>query len=125
MVFSGGAFAAYQLFGAGYSVDANRMRVTGPLVSAGRDTGKIEIWAGGPAIGFQQVSAQMHADRSITFGMLALDEAIQKAKNQPVTGVVIPYDIDPLVIMWDPSKTRSSPRSRYRESRYAGVVLLG
>ena len=98
-------FAAYQLLGAGYIVDAGRKRVTGALVSGGRDTGiDLEIRAGGPAIGFQQVSAQMYADRSITLGMLALDEAIQNSKDQPVTGVMTPYDIDPLVIMWDPAR---------------------
>ena len=98
-------FAAYQLLGAGYTVDAGRKRVTGRLVSHGADTGvKIEIRAGGPAIGFQQVSAQMYADRSITLGMVPLDEAIQNSKAQPVTGVVTPYDVDPLVLMWDPAK---------------------
>ncbi len=98
-------FAAYQLLGAGYTVDAARKRVTGPLVDKGQDTGvKIEIRAGGPAIGFQQVSAQMYADRSITLGMVPLDEAIQNSKDQPVTGVMTPYDVDPLVLMWDPSK---------------------
>jgi hypothetical protein len=97
-------FAAYQLLGAGYMVDAKRKRVTGPLVDAGRDTGvKIEIRAGGPAIGFQQVSAQMYADRTITLGMVPLDEAIQNSAGQPVTGVMTPYDVDPLVLMWDPA----------------------
>jgi hypothetical protein len=97
-------FAAYQLLGRGYTVDAARKRVTGPLVAHGVDTGvKIEIRAGGPAIGFQQVSAQMYADRSITLGMIPLDEAIQNSKDQPVTGVMAPYDVDPLVIMWSPA----------------------
>jgi hypothetical protein len=96
-------FAAYELLGRGYTVDPARKRVTGPLVSHGVDTGvRIEIRAGGPAIGFQQVSAQMYADRSITLGMIPLDEAIQNSKDQPVTGVMTPYDVDPLVIMWDP-----------------------
>lgn len=98
-------FVAYELLGRGYTVDAARKRVTGPLVTHGVDTGvKIEIRAGGPAIGFQQVSAQMYADRSITLGMIPLDEAIQNSKDQPVTGVMTPYDVDPLVIMWDPAK---------------------
>ena len=97
-------FAAYQLLGKGYTVDAARKRVTGPLVAHGVDTGvRIEIRAGGPAIGFQQVSAQMYTDRSITLGMIPLDEAIQNSKDQPVTGVMTPYDVDPLVIMWDPA----------------------
>ena len=98
-------FAAYQLLGKGYTVDAARKRVTGPLVSAGVDTGvKVEIRAGGPAIGFQQVSAQMYADPSILLGMVPLDEAIQNSKDQPVTGVMTPYDVDPLVLMWDPAR---------------------
>lgn len=98
-------FVAYELLGAGYTVDPARKRVTGPLVAHGVDTGvKLEIRAGGPAIGFQQVSAQMYADRSITLGMLALDEAIQNSADQPVTGVMSPYDVDPLVLMWDPAR---------------------
>jgi hypothetical protein len=97
-------FVAYQLLGSGYTVDTGRKRVTGPLVAHGADTGvRIEIRAGGPAIGFQQVSAQMYADRSITLGMIPLDEAIQNSAGQPVTGVMTPYDVDPLVIMWDPA----------------------
>jgi hypothetical protein len=98
-------FAAYQLLGKGYTADAARKSVTGPLVADGVDTGvKLEIRAGGPAIGFQQVSAQMYADRTITIGMVPLDEAIQNSAAQPVTGVMTPYDVDPLVIMWSPER---------------------
>ena len=45
--------AVYQLLGRGYRVDARRKVVTGPLVAhGGVDTGvRIEIRAGGPAIG--------------------------------------------------------------------------
>ena len=98
-------FAAYQLLGTGYTVDAAKKSVTGPLVASGVKTGvKLQIRAGGPAIGLQQVSAQMYADRSITLGMIPLDEAIQNSASQPVTGVMTPYDVDPLVIMWSPDK---------------------
>ena len=45
----------------------------------------------------------MYADRAITLGMIPLDEAIQNSAEQPVTGVMTPYDVDPLVIMWDPA----------------------
>ena len=59
--------------------------MTGPLVAHGVDTGvRIEIRAGGPAIGSQQVSAQMYADRSITLGMIPLDEADPELGGQPV-----------------------------------------
>src|SRR6266511_3384675 len=46
--------AAYRLVGPGYRIDAAHKRVTGPLVAGGHDTGvRIEVRAGGPAVGFQ------------------------------------------------------------------------
>ena len=55
--------ATYELVGDGYKVDADAKKVTGPLVaSGGKETGiDVEIRIGGPAIGFQQVTAQMYA----------------------------------------------------------------
>jgi hypothetical protein len=95
--------AVYQLRGTGYQINANRKRVSGPLVAAGVDTGvRLEIRAGGPAIGSQQTSAQMYADRSITIGMLNTDELVQQSATTPVLGVVAPLDLDPQVLAWDP-----------------------
>jgi len=95
--------AVYQLVGAGYRIDAAKKTVTGPLVASGRDTGvSIQVRAGGPAIGYQQVSAQMAADRSITLGMVPSDELVQQSKLLPLLGVVAPLELDPQVIMWDP-----------------------
>jgi hypothetical protein len=95
--------AVYQLLGKRYQINANRKRVSGPLVAAGVDTGvRLEIRAGGPAIGSQQTSAQMYADRSITIGMLNTDELIQQSATTPVLGVVAPLDLDPQVLAWDP-----------------------
>jgi hypothetical protein len=95
--------AVYQLLGKGYQINANRKRVSGPLVAAGVDTGvRLEIRAGGPAIGSTQTSAQMYADRSITIGMLNTDELIQQSATTPVLGVVAPLDLDPQVLAWDP-----------------------
>jgi hypothetical protein len=95
--------AVYQLLGKGYTIDGKRKSVTGPLVASGLDTGvRLEIRAGGPAIGSQQVSAQMYADRSITIGMLNTDELIGQSATAPVLGVMAPLDLDPQVIMWDP-----------------------
>ena len=43
----------YNLVGEGYEVDASGLRVTGALVSKGQDTGvKVQVRAGGPAVGF-------------------------------------------------------------------------
>ena len=96
--------AVYQLLGRGYTIDPKRKSVTGPLVASGVDTGvRIQIRAGGPAIGFQQTSAQMYADRSINLGMLNSDELIQQSRTTPVLGVVAPLDLDPQIIAWDPA----------------------
>jgi hypothetical protein len=96
--------ALYQLLGDGYRVDANHKRVSGRLVAGGVDTGVgLEIRSGGPAIGFQQVPAQMYLDKSITLGMVITDEAIQYSADQPTTAVVAPLDGDPQILIWDPA----------------------
>jgi hypothetical protein len=93
----------YQLLGAGYKLDAGKKKVTGPLVSQGKDTGvQIELRAGGPAIGFQQTSAQMYLDKSITLGFVFTDTSVQLSTKQPTLSVVTPLDINPQMIMWDP-----------------------
>src|ERR1700710_595761 len=60
----------YQLLGDDTSIDAGKKRVTGTLVDGkGKSTGvKLEVRAGGPAIGFQTVTAQMYSDKAITLG---------------------------------------------------------
>src|SRR6266511_2239250 len=66
--------AAYRLVGPGYRIDAAHKRVTGPLVAGGHDTGvRIEVRAGGPAVGFQSSAALMYQDPDITLGMLQTD----------------------------------------------------
>ena len=95
----------YQLLGPGYTIDKGKKRVTGPLVAGGKDTGvKVEIRTGGPAIGFQQVSAQMYADKTITLGQVSTDEAIQNSAKQPTLAVIAPLEISPIMIMWSKDK---------------------
>jgi hypothetical protein len=94
----------YQLIGPGYTVDADRKRVIGPLTVQGRDTGvRLEIRAGGAAIGFTTISAQMYLDRSIMLGQIGTDSAIKTSAGQPVTAVVSPMTKSPEMIMWDPA----------------------
>jgi hypothetical protein len=96
--------ALYHLLGETYTIDGNAKKVTGPLVAQGKDTGvKVEIRAGGPAIGFQNAGTQMYADPSIMLGQVATDDAIGLSAKQPVIGVVAPFDIAPYMIMWDPA----------------------
>jgi hypothetical protein len=118
----------YQMFGPDPTVDAGTKRVSGPLLDkTGAPTGvNLEVRTGGPAIGFQQVSAQMYTDPAITLGYVNTDEAAQLSTNQPTTAVFAPLDKSPLMIMWDPAtypqvKTiadlgKTGARVRYFES---------
>lgn len=95
----------YSLLGPNPVVDADKKLVTGSLVAQGKDTGvKLEIRAGGPAIGYTQTSAQMYLDPSITLGLPHLDEQIQLSATQPTLSVLSLVDIDPQMILWDPVK---------------------
>jgi hypothetical protein len=95
----------YQMVGDGYTVDADKKSVTGPLVdSQGNDTGvKVQVRSGGPAIGFQTVTAQMYLDKSITLGYVYSDEGVQFSKDQPTIEVFAPFEKNPQMIMWDPT----------------------
>ncbi|MFE3192040.1 nitrate ABC transporter substrate-binding protein [Nocardia sp. NPDC059240] len=93
----------YGLLGPGYRVDADNSKVTGPLVVDGKDTGvKLEIRAGGPAIGFQTVPSQMYVDSSITLGLVHSEQAIAAAGKQPVVAVTTLLRNSPQMLMWDP-----------------------
>ncbi|MCX5327970.1 hypothetical protein [Streptomyces sp. NBC_00140] len=93
----------YNLVGPGYTVDTDKKRVTGPLVIGGKDTGvKIQVRAGGSAVGYQTPASQMYIDESITLGMVTTDSAIQAAGKQPVTAVAALMMKSPQVLMWDP-----------------------
>ncbi len=93
----------YEMIKDDFTVDANTKAVTGPLISDGEYTGvNLEIRAGGPAIGFQTVSAQMYQDDAITLGYVSTDEAIQLSSTTPTKAVMAPLDISPTMVMWDP-----------------------
>ncbi len=96
--------ALYEMLGKeGYEIDASAAIVSGDLVTGGEDTGvDLEIRSGGPAIGFQQVTAQMYSDDAITMGYVSTDEAISNYAELPTIGVVAPLEINPQIIMWDP-----------------------
>ncbi len=93
----------FGLLGPGYKVDADNNKITGPLVSGGKDTGvKLEIRAGGPAIGFQTVPSQMYVDQSITLGLAHSEHAIAAAGQQPIVAVTTLLRNSPQMLMWDP-----------------------
>ncbi|MGZ4451521.1 MAG: ABC transporter substrate-binding protein [Nocardioides sp.] len=94
----------YQMLGPNPSIDSNKKTVTGDLYAAGQPTGvKLEIRAGGPAIGYSTVSSQMYQDKSITLGYVSTDEAVQFSGKLPTTAVFAENDLSPMQIMWDPA----------------------
>jgi hypothetical protein len=94
----------YQLVGPGYTIDKAKQRVTGDLMAGGKTTGvKVEIRAGGPAIGYSQVTAELYKDPSILLGFTSTDEAVSHSGDDfPTIAVVAPFNINPQIIMWDP-----------------------
>jgi uncharacterized protein (DUF736 family) len=95
----------YHLVGPNPKVDTNKKLVNGPLVAEGKDTGvRIEVRSGGPATGFELVSAQMYKDKNITLGQVNTDEAVRFSGKQPTLAVVAPMEISPFMIMWDPKE---------------------
>ena len=98
--------ALYALLGPNPQIDAKQKRVTSTLrtTAQGKDTGvKLELRAGGPAIGFEQPTAQLHKDPDIHLTVAnASDEVIQLSKTQPSLAVLALVDIDPQLILWDP-----------------------
>jgi hypothetical protein len=96
--------AEFQLVGPGHVIDATRKRISGPLVIDGKDTGiTIEIRAGGAAIGFASVPAQLYLDRSITLGHARTDTAISVSGKFPLTAVIAVMNKSPQALMWDPA----------------------
>jgi hypothetical protein len=95
----------YQLVGTNPSVDSSKKAVTGELMaSGGVDTGvKIEVRVGGPAIGFQQVTAQLYTDDSILLGYVSNDEAVQNSADKPTVALMAPLKKNPQIVMWDPA----------------------
>jgi hypothetical protein len=95
----------YQLIGPGYTVDTAKLRVSGDLMAGGKTTGvKVEIRAGGPAIGYSQVTAELYKDPSILLGFTSTDEAVSHSGDDfPTQAVVAPFNINPQIIMWDPA----------------------
>ena len=95
----------YQLVGPDPEVDTDTKAVTGELMaSGGVDTGvKIEVRVGGPAIGFQQVTAQLYTDDSILLGYVSNDEAVQNSADKPTIALMAPLKKNPQIVMWDPA----------------------
>ena len=93
----------YEMLGKDAVIDADKKSVSGTLELAGKSTGvKVEIRAGGPAIGFNGVGAQMYTDTSITMGYITTDDQIANSAKTPTKAFFAPLDESPIMVMWDP-----------------------
>jgi hypothetical protein len=96
----------YNLVGDGYTMDADKAYVTGPLVDGtGADTGvDIQIRSGGLPQQFSPVTQLMYNDDDILFGFVYTDEAIQFSGSEfPTVAVMSGFEKNPQMIMWDPA----------------------
>lgn len=83
-----------------------KAKYTAPLIDprTKKATGvSIEIRKGGPAVGFQPVTALMYQDPKIFMGYTGTNESIQFSADKPTINVVAPRDKSPQIIMWDPA----------------------
>jgi hypothetical protein len=98
--------ALYALLGPNPQIDAKKKRVTAPLTTTAqhKNTGvQLELRAGGPAIGFEQATAQLYSHPEIHLAVpSATDEVIQLSRTQPTLAVLALVDLDPQLILWDP-----------------------
>lgn len=96
----------YNLVGDGYTMDADKAYVTGPLVDgSGADTGvDIQIRSGGLPQQFSPVTQLMYNDDDILLGFVYTDEAIQFSGSEfPTVAVMSGFEKNPQMIMWDPA----------------------
>jgi hypothetical protein len=94
----------YQLIEGDGTVDAKLFNFSGPInpkyAAGGVKT--VEIRAGGEAINFNQVTAEMYAKNEITFGYVNTDDAA-KDRKAPVVGVAKTLDKNPQYVQYDPA----------------------
>ncbi len=96
----------YNLVGDGYTMDADKAYVTGPLVgSDGVDTGvDIQIRSGGSPQQFTPVTQLLYNDDDVMLGFVYTDEAIQFSGSEfPTVAVMSGFEKNPQMIMWDPA----------------------
>lgn len=120
----------YNLVGPNYQVDTAKGAVRGDLWSGGRPTGvQVEIRAGGPAIGYGSVTAELYSKPEVLMGFVNTDASISFSGEKPTVGVFTPFIKNPQIIMWDPAtypdvKTISDLKDKGVKVRYFNGVTF-
>ena len=101
----------YKLVGEGGESNPELFTYSGPIDPAyavgGIET--VEIRAGGDAIEFQPVVVVMKTDQDITLGYVNTDDVIQSSGTVQVTGVAGTLEINPQMLMFDPTQLDIDP----------------
>lgn len=104
--------STYEMLGPNPTINTSQKSVTGPLYANGQPTGvKLQIRAGGPAIGYSTPSAEMYEDKSITFGYVNTDESIELSGKLPTTAVFAENNISRRSSCGTRRRTQGSRRS--------------
>ncbi|MDA8290741.1 MAG: hypothetical protein M0Z33_03550 [Actinomycetota bacterium] len=99
--------AYYELASSSGTINASQKYYTAPLIdpATGAKTGvKVEVLAGGPAVGYTSPERLLYTDSSILLGMDATDSQIEAFSTSPTVGVVSPMYTYDNVFFWNPAK---------------------
>jgi hypothetical protein len=113
----------YQLIEGAGTVDAKQFNFSGPINAkyAAGGVKTVEIRAGGEAINFNQVTAEMYAKNEITLGYVNTDDAA-KDRKAPVVGVAKTLDKNPQYLQYDPA-TYPNVKS-FADLKATGATIL-
>ena len=97
----------FQLIGTGGTSNPELFTYSGPIQEQYKVGGieTVEFRAGGDAIEFQPVVSVMKTDQDITLGYVNTDDAISSSPTVQVTAVATTLEVNPQMIMWDPTQT--------------------
>jgi hypothetical protein len=87
----------FNLIGPNGTIDTSKNTYSGPIGNTGVNA---EVRAGGPAIGFQLVTAQMYQDDNILIGMTSTDEQIANSASNPTMAVFAWFEKNPQIFFW-------------------------
>jgi hypothetical protein len=116
--------AYYDLAASGGTIDKSAKTYTAALIDPfnGQPTGvKVELLAGGPALGFQQTPVVLNTQTSILMGADDLDTAIADSASAPVVGIVAPLNNSLHIFLWNPAKYHFKS---FADIKKSGVTVL-
>jgi hypothetical protein len=94
----------YEMLGSDAVINSDKKSVSGTLELKGKSTGvKVEIRAGGPAVGYNSPATQMYTDPTITMAYVTTDDQIANSAKTPTKAFFAPLDESPIMVMWDPT----------------------